>query len=557
MLSRSCLSIWQQCFKFISLQGWGQRSWVLWAGVREELECALALAPMLRVDRSAPLAREVVASDASTYGQGVVYATMEPGDVTELARAREVRGYPTLLIPSEVAYAGPRPLSARAQQAITSQQWRVGVRSRWRDPGMHINEKEVRAAVKGVERSARSLANRGKRVVRLVDSTAALGCLAKGRSSSHKLNKQCRRLCALTLATGSRSQWVWTPSALQPADGVSRGQSMATFLAGWVRDLTAEGIHPNPGPPAPVSYLPLLEGKVKPATLLAYRRGLDSLLTWWEAGGRADGSSSRADTLEETFCAYVAWAHFRGYSRQVCVNALMGLQLYYPGMVKRWDLARGVLAGWKTLVPPRAPPPIPWEAAFALASTMVMQGQRLAGLLVVIVFRHYLRISEALNLRVGHVRLQPDVRLGPAQRGALLLRSTKTSKGKTQSVVVEDVMSETILRHCIAGKHAWEAVFPFTYPQFRRIWQAASQALGVAQIFTIHGLRHGGATHDFLAGRSMGDIQGRGRWLSSSTVAHYVGLHRSLEVQLPEVILRAMAACPPRAWRAILKLPST
>eukprot|EP00899_Mesostigma_viride_P022479 jgi/Mesvir1/3415/Mv25298-RA.1 len=151
---------------------------------RSYIECALALAPMLRVDRSAPLAREVVASGASTYGQGVVYATMEPGDVTELARAREVRGYPTLLIPTEVAYAGPRPLSAGAQQAITSQQWRVGVRSRWRDTGMHINEKEVRAAVKGVERGARSRANRGKRVVSLVDSTAVLGCLAKGRSPS-------------------------------------------------------------------------------------------------------------------------------------------------------------------------------------------------------------------------------------------------------------------------------------------------------------------------------------------------------------------------------------
>eukprot|EP00969_Alexandrium_andersonii_P331002 14630654-Alexandrium_andersonii.AAC.1 len=72
---------------------------------------------------------------------------------------------------------------------------------------MHINEKEVRAAVKGVERSARNLGTWGKRVVRLVDSTAALGCLAKGRSSSYRLNKQCRRLCALTLVTGSRSQW--------------------------------------------------------------------------------------------------------------------------------------------------------------------------------------------------------------------------------------------------------------------------------------------------------------------------------------------------------------
>eukprot|EP00975_Prorocentrum_lima_P006511 1399347-Prorocentrum_lima.AAC.1 len=186
---------------------------------------------------------------------------MAPAEVTELARAREVRGYPTLLTPGEAMYAGPRPLTKAAEKAIIHGRWRVGIKSRWRDSTMHINEKEVRAAVKGVERSARNLGTWGKRVVRLVDSTAALGCLAKGRSSSYRLNKQCRRLCALTLVTGSRSQWVWTPSELQPADGPSRGLSMAASVAGWVRDLTREGVHPNPGPRLGASYLTLLEGK--------------------------------------------------------------------------------------------------------------------------------------------------------------------------------------------------------------------------------------------------------------------------------------------------------
>eukprot|EP00899_Mesostigma_viride_P022784 jgi/Mesvir1/3690/Mv14978-RA.1 len=348
MLSRTCLSIWQQSFKFINLKGWGQRTRPLWQGVRDELECAMALAPMLRVDRGAALAPVVVASDASSFGQGVVYAEMAPAEVTELARAREVRGYPTLLTPGEAMYAGPRPLTKAAEKAIIHGRWRVGIKSRWRDSTMHINEKEVRAAVKGVERSARNLGTWGKRV------------------------------------------------------------------------------------------------------------------------------------------------------RQ-----------------------------------PRA------------------------AMMVIVIFQQYLRVSEALNLLVGHVRLQPDVRLRGSQRGALLLMSAKTAKGEVQSVVIEDVMTETLLRACMRGKAAWERVFPYDYAQFSRVWHQATQALGVDTVFTIHGLRHGGATYDFLRQRSMADIQHRGRWRSSKTVAHYVGLHRSLALTLPDALVRAIAACPPRIWRSVFSLPSS
>eukprot|EP00975_Prorocentrum_lima_P047388 9907848-Prorocentrum_lima.AAC.1 len=77
---------------------------------------------------------------------------------------------------------------------------------------------------------------------------------------------------------------------------------------------------------------------------------------------------------------------------------------------------------------------------------MVLQRQPRAAMMVIVIFQQYLRVSEALNLLVGHVRLQPDVRLRGSQRGALLLMSAKTAKGEVQSVVIEDVMTETLLR---------------------------------------------------------------------------------------------------------------
>eukprot|EP00899_Mesostigma_viride_P028610 jgi/Mesvir1/8934/Mv26125-RA.1 len=73
--------------------------------------------------------------------------------------------------------------------------------------------------------------------------------------------------------------------------------------------------------------------------------------------------------------------------------------------------------------------------------------------LVLVAFQQYLRISEALDLRVGDVAFQGDPRLGPARgHGSHLLRDPKTAQGGTQHVLVEDPSRWACCLRCVVAR---------------------------------------------------------------------------------------------------------
>ena len=91
---------------------------------------------------------------------------------------------------------------------------------RW---GEHIHLLEGRAALTGLKWLARQPSRHHSRVPFFVDSQACLGALAKGRSSSRKLNRICRRVAAYTCAAHLHIAWLWIPGGdYNPADAPSR-----------------------------------------------------------------------------------------------------------------------------------------------------------------------------------------------------------------------------------------------------------------------------------------------------------------------------------------------
>lgn len=169
------------------------------------------ISPLFVTSLSSSWYPQVFATDASSdWGQGVVAAPVPPPLLEIAAR-------------HSGSLAAKTDESLAVDQAVISRPWSIIVSSRWSRPE-HINALELRAvstAVRHVLTSPLSFDRR--RLLLLCDSQVAVGALAKGRSSSHPLLCRLRPLSALLLASGLQLYLRWVASAMNPADGPSRG----------------------------------------------------------------------------------------------------------------------------------------------------------------------------------------------------------------------------------------------------------------------------------------------------------------------------------------------
>ena len=207
LLRRPVLSVFSAVYAFARRHREHRRPRPLPVRVRDELQAALGLVPLLHADLSAPFSDRVYATDASNWGAGVCYARATDCWSPDVAiRAGAAR----------VGEVGP------IITAVPRLDWRTAVSSAWGPTTRHINRLEGQAAVMGLRHAARSARLWGTRITFLLDSSVMVGALRKGRSSSWELNRVCRRSAALQFATGLRPLWTWCPTAVNPADRPSR-----------------------------------------------------------------------------------------------------------------------------------------------------------------------------------------------------------------------------------------------------------------------------------------------------------------------------------------------
>ena len=86
----------------------------------------------------------------------------------------------------------------------------------------HIHALELQALFVGLRWRVRSSASLGTRICCFLDSQVALSVAAKGRSSSHQLNRVLRRLNAFCLAANIQPFYVYVHTSMNPADAPSR-----------------------------------------------------------------------------------------------------------------------------------------------------------------------------------------------------------------------------------------------------------------------------------------------------------------------------------------------
>ena len=184
--------------------------------MRTELWLLIGIVPLLHAQLSVPIGPRITATDASTFGNGVV-STHTTSDLINRLWYTAVRR--TLNIAEHISMP---QLSLETLEHLRSTQWSTIVSSPWHFNSAHINELELRSVLT----SARWLSSiptcNNTRILCLVDSAVTFYCLRKGRSSSPPLLTVLRKIAATLLASGITLLPVWIPSEYNPADAPSR-----------------------------------------------------------------------------------------------------------------------------------------------------------------------------------------------------------------------------------------------------------------------------------------------------------------------------------------------
>ena len=104
---------------------------------------------------------------------------------------------------------------------VRGARWKQNIRHRWRWKD-HITLQEGRAHLLQLEWIARQPGRHGVRQPFLIDSQAYVGAAVKGRSSSRRLLRVCRKAAACFVFSSVRPLCLWMPTDDQPADEASR-----------------------------------------------------------------------------------------------------------------------------------------------------------------------------------------------------------------------------------------------------------------------------------------------------------------------------------------------
>lgn len=249
LLSRPSLSSVKHSYRFIQRHMVHSRS--LWECVRRELLVLMALSPLLHVNFRCEFSSQVIATDASSYGAGVVstFATnalrsslwpLASGQHSSLLDQRLgddesvsiLSSVPSqshsyildLCQPSVVFRQQHLPVALSSDgvaSLLASCSWSTIISSHWRRRS-HINSLELHSVLLALRWEISRPRSLDTRLLLLTDSSVVYYGLCKGRSSSPFLLSLYRRYAALVLASGLSVLPIWVPSASNPADAASR-----------------------------------------------------------------------------------------------------------------------------------------------------------------------------------------------------------------------------------------------------------------------------------------------------------------------------------------------
>lgn len=557
MIKRPLLSVFSKVFRKITLRP-PHHSVHVSRSMCSELECAAYLAPVA-FHVASPLSSTVAAFDASSAGYGVAVKRDCPeGVALELSARLERHGSWSAFslvdgAPSDArlggrldpSFAVPAAEWLHHDWSSSDHGWKVARSGRWRSPApRHITVGEARAGLMALHWLSGRV--RDSLVIVCGDNQPCLGAFAKGRSSTWDVNVICRKICALSLATGILPRWLWLASEHNPSDRPSRWFRRDTM--GWLRDIVREnGEAKNPGPPGGLLIrvgdrsaarisgpLGFAFASVAPLTAAGYLRAILVFTAW----ARHVGDSWAP--LDAALVEYIYWCFDTGEaSKTHCNYLLAGLGILRPKLKRRGYFlgARLAIRGWGRLVPSESHLPIPRSLLLGCAVELARRGRRHVAAALLLGFDCYLRHSDLKWLRVSDVSFPGDPRLQVPGLGAVFIFNTKA--GRKQWVPVRCPLAIGLLRALVWGRRPSDFLFGPDRHGLLAGFRFGQRCLGIGGRFVMHSLRHGGASYDFIRGVPMDKIIIRGRWSGLAVTRRYIQESQALvlELSVPQAAL--------------------
>lgn len=273
----------------------------------------------------------------------------------------------------------------------------------------------------------------------------------------------------------------------------------------------------------------LRDAALAPATLRAYNKNLNRFLqfTRLPLSSLLLLAPVHIDTLLSAFIEHLF--NTQGSYDYAC-QSMFGLIYRCPLLRYHLGESRLRLRGWLKLKTKRSHPPITWELTVLFSTVMSTWGRHPEAVATLLAFDCYLRVGEVTRLRYSDVVLPNDARTGVARSTmALRLRETKTGPNQWVDLRRPDV-AKVLHRYLLAYPFLdSDLIFNFSPDCFRTLLREVVAAFGLSHIpYVPHSLRHGGATCDYLMGRSIEQVMFRGRWEATRSARRYIQTARAL-----------------------------
>ena len=248
-LNRNGMSVFRKLYDFVERNGEARM-----LNTQEVRECKIfsGLIPLLNASIRRPWADDVLCSDASPDGHGLCSQRLNPDVTNSMGRWNERWRYkrlePEHWLPRQRAL-GLDPFSdintvrgwdyddyddqyivenddfpEVPSSIMAGDRWKTVLMGKWDNTSEHITIKEGRALVLCLKRLCRSVGNRDKRHLILVDNLGLALCISKGRAKNFGMLRIAQQVSALSLVGSFSVRLRWVPSEYNPADGPSRGQ---------------------------------------------------------------------------------------------------------------------------------------------------------------------------------------------------------------------------------------------------------------------------------------------------------------------------------------------
>ena len=220
---REMFSLQHHIYKYVA--DLPQDRWCRLPGhIRDELRSVALHLPWATWNMRRSLSCSLLATDAAPTSGGAVRANVTPRLAQELWVRSEIRGEAIRLDRSEVSYAlEPEPSEASRFVSSLAEclDWRVTARYSFRSSS-HINLQELRALRREIVMLASNFEAGGQVQLAFNDSRVAIGAVAKGRSSSYKVNGLLRAQLPFLVMGDLALALLWIDSESNLADHPSR-----------------------------------------------------------------------------------------------------------------------------------------------------------------------------------------------------------------------------------------------------------------------------------------------------------------------------------------------